>query len=330
MKPKKLQESAQSPTPVANATQKNSIASEAINESTRKEIIGKVFDSLVNGDKLFEDPKSLFSVVRGFLGEKLASQIENLKKPLRILVVGESFYKVQACVAYAYYFHFRCSEGKENLYQWEDRLSPAIQPYYACWWGIREIDCKRNSEEAIINELFQPPKSVNKVFALFLSGLEFKYNRVFYSILKKLTKKDTPHRMTGCIQQVETAFYTRMIAVHVEKTDCIPQEFLDETEKIYLTLTISFDDTTKTIIINQKKYSIPDRKYNLFKLLYENKEKLVSKREIMEHLETGGTWDESQVFKLITNLRTTFSECGIQFPNIKQTKNQTGGYQMIF
>ena len=55
----------------------------------------------------------------------------------------------------------------------------------------------------------------------------------------------------------------------------------------------------------------------------------MSKREIMNHLETGGEWSESQVFKLINGIKTKFSESGIQFKTVKQTKNQTGGYQMI-
>lgn len=112
--------------------------------------------------------------------------------------------------------------------------------------------------------------------------------------------------------------------------DVVSRDLLIKAETIYLETMISFDDKTNKIIINENEFNNrPIREYKLFRLLYENKRRLVSKREIMNHLETGGEWSESQVFKLKNGIKTVFSGSGIQFKTVKQTKNQTGGYQMI-
>jgi len=184
--------------------------------------------------------------------------------------------------------------------------------------GLRRQSYVGWSEADITDHLFSSQKP-NPLFDYFKDG-----NMLFLRGIKN----------NNIFERLMDSFdFTRrcgLLLINVDN-DVVSQDLLIKAETIYLETTISFDNKTNKIIINENEFNnIPIREYKLFRLLYENKRRLVSKREIMNHLETGGEWSESQVFKLINIIKTKFSESGIQFKTVKQTKNQTGGYQMIF
>lgn len=269
---------------------------------TKKEIM----DCFTQYSPCFKDAKSVLS-------NNILNQIKNLTFRKVILIMGDDVHLVTASIVCIYLIHMSFYSHVKYSRQIEDgngEWTPS-RAYY------REQSYVGWERAAIESHLFSSQIPMIGHFehgnVLALRGINDE------NIMKRL------------IDTARECFYNKgLLIINTDKANIISQGFLDETEKIYLKLTLSFKDTTKTITICEKEYpAIPARKYKLFKLLYENKERLVSKREIMNHLETGGEWSESQVFKLINEIKTMFSESGIQIKTVKETKNQTGGYQMI-
>lgn len=269
---------------------------------TKKEVM----DCFTQYSPIFKDAKSALS-------NNILKQIKDLTFRKVILIMGDDARLVTASIVCIYLIHMR--------FYSHVKYSKQIEGGNGEWTPSRVYYREQSYvgwEKAVIeSHLFSSQIPMIGHFengnVLSLRGINDE------NIMKRL------------IDTARECFYRNgLLIINTDKADIISQGFLDKTEKIYLKLTISFKDTTKTITICEKEYpAIPDRKYKLFKLLYENKERLVSKREIMQHLVTGGTGEESQVFKLITSLRTTFSECRIEITKVSETKNQSGGYQMI-
>ena len=137
-------------------------------------------------------------------------------------------------------------------------------------------------------------------------------------------------KILKCLVDTFKTEYWGVLIISVPSLNIVPQELLGKFKAIYLETIISTKDEMNQITVNNRTFSnLPDREYKLFKLLYQNKDRYVSKEEILKELNVGGEYDESQIFKLITTLRETFKECPIIFNNKKQSAYNKGGYQLI-
>ncbi|MBM3435713.1 MAG: hypothetical protein FJY07_05795 [Bacteroidetes bacterium] len=186
------------------------------------------------------------------------------------------------------------------------------------------IDCTGLSEGEVREKLFPKGNEEKLEIKLFTTTIYLKNLENYKNVLK---------RITGIIRDWEiknkSDKHGTLIIGMNDITD-LPEEFLEYFKIISLETRILFDTNTNKITVNVKNFpNIPDREYKLFKLLYDNQERYVTKREILEALVVGGEDDESQIFKLITSLRNTFKECPLLFDNIKKTKYKEGGYRLI-
>ncbi len=109
---------------------------------------------------------------------------------------------------------------------------------------------------------------------------------------------------------------------------CIPENDFISFQKVLAKNGIyffSFNCDTNEVTINGKKHSLSEREFKVLKALYENKDKFLSKKDIMEIVQTGES-GEQQIFNIISKLRDT---SGIVIENKKATKNYAGGYRLI-
>lgn len=88
---------------------------------------------------------------------------------------------------------------------------------------------------------------------------------------------------------------------------------------------ISFNCDATEVTINGEKRCLSQREFRVLRVLYETKDKLLSKEDIMKKIQTG-EHGEQQIFNIISKLRNI---PGIKIENKKGTKNHAGGYRLI-
>lgn len=274
------------------------------NESYRKAFglaqLNLWLDATNNVFNMKEDTSAVivFESLKKAINKNIIKQIEDLKNPKRcVLIMGGDYDLVSGVVSYIYYFHtygsfhhIRCSGlNEEKVESWIPRFEDG------CWFFY-------NPNSPLIK--FMKGKT------LFLRDLNSEYQFILKSIAEWI--RDLPSNEHG------------MLIISMDNTDNLPKDFTEQFKIIYVELTISLDGNTKTITINNEKFQdMKDREYNLFKLLYENRDRIVPYKEIRDKLVTGES-AEQQIFNLVTSLRNTFNRYPLEFRCKKGV-----GYQLI-
>lgn len=233
--------------------------------------------------------------------QNIINQIEELGNPKHCVVIEDNGSKkdlVHGIVSYIYCTHTYGELSDDDWTGWnEDR--PKTSVLYDPWEG-KQI-------------------KINKYLSgntLFLKNLEGNNTNTFKQLAAVINSDATGRQ--------------GMLIISTPSTDNLPEEFLKLVDILYLKTGISFDQKTNTIIINDKEISnVNDREYKFFKLLYDNKEKYVSKKEIRKVLITGGENEEAQVYNCYSRLKKLFEEYPqIQFKTKAETKYKIGGYML--
>lgn len=267
-------------------------------------------------EKIKIAPDKLLKRTKDLLGDKWVEKIKGLKRDKPILIVGGNDDPISLITSYIYLTHpvIASNQHAGGIDMFEvDKLTKG----YTGRICFKEEIYTGLSKDFIENDLFFENKinhSLGGGGMLFLRGIDSKHKEIFEHITEK----------------AKGSYYENGRGVLIISTDNLPSGLKDHFETIYLKTRILFDANTKTITVNDKNFpNIPDREYTLFKLLYDNQKRHVTKDEIAKILVTGGEYEDSQIFKLFTYLRNTFKGCPLKFDNIRKTKNQKGGYRLI-
>ena len=312
--------------------------------------------------------KERFEELKKGISEGIIKQIDNAKNPYRcILLIGGNDDLIDKVVCYFFLQNYKpfnelyydCFTGRDEkhietiLFSRIEKKSQLrfhevqhtsnildefgqkfheIQPIHNC---IDEQYLERQSRYQARNHLMSPTMLLSwyytKNYVIFLKGVES--NRILERCASDIRELDREEYLSE---------HAALIISKKDKTG-LPENVKGVFDVIYLdpenqdtlaSTSLLFNDATQTVTINNKKYpkskngNIPDKEYKLLKLLYENRERRTTKKEIEKTCVMGAS-GESQVFNTVSKLRSIIKGSGLKIHNKKETQNVGGGYQII-
>lgn len=165
------------------------------------------------------------------------------------------------------------------------------------------------------NCIIENGERIRSLFGNFVNGDAVFLRNVSEAVFKQISEVVRDH---------ERRDWHSFLFVSAEKqTEVIPGQF----KPIYLETHIFLKPKTNSIIVNGRAFETKDEKdYLIFKLMYDNQDRYVSKNEFIKREYAK---DENDLFKRKSALKELFRGCPFIIDVKKETMNKEGGYRLI-